>query len=142
MSDDLARGSPPTAAPEPPKDPATPSAGQEQLFGDLSGIAREAVRSPADPRLDAHLKFLGLGDAPEPRPATTTADRVGSPVMSAPEPEAGRSGLQAEVEQLRGAVARLQTEATRSADRLGQLTFVIAVLAIATVVALIVGIVR
>jgi hypothetical protein len=48
---------------EPPDD--------DQPFGDLSGVAREAVRQGADPRLDAHLARLGLtGDAaPASRPA-------------------------------------------------------------------------
>lgn len=136
MADEPVRGRRRTAAPEPPQDPATDAdPGQEQLFGDLSGIAREAVRSPADPRLDAHLAFLGLGDGPPEEPATSSA---ATPVSPAADP--GRAALQAEVDHLRATVARLQTTATEMADRLRQLTFVIAVLAIATVVALIIGI--
>jgi hypothetical protein len=143
MSDDPARGSRPTAAPpEPPKDPAIPSVGQEQLFGDLSGMAREAVRSPADPRLDTHLRFLGLGDASEPASTPSPQDGTGTPVMDVPEPDSGRAALQTEIDHLRAAVARLQTTATETSDRIRQLTFVIGVLAIATVVALIIGIVR
>ena len=140
---------------ERPRDPA--DADQEQLFGDLSGIAREAVRSPADPRLDAHLAFLGLADAPaadapagtgvagDPRQAAEpVAVMVAEPavVVDQPAGDASRSTLQADVDQLRVSVARLQTEAATHADRLRQLTFVIGVLAIATVVALIIGIVR
>lgn len=138
MADEPVRGRRRTAAPEPPNDAADPEGGQEQLFGDLSGIAREAVRSPADPRLDAHLAFLGLGDGPAPgtvaaTTADTTAPQAGDP---------GRDALQSEVDQLRASVARLHTTATQTSDRIRQLTFVIGVLAIATVVALIIGIVR
>ena len=161
MADEPARGRRRTVAPEPPKDPATePAAGQEELFGDLSGIAREAVRSPADPRLDAHLRFLGLGDTsdatttPTPGTAGTAPAAAPTPVMGDPlagppgadaavDPgSTGRPATPTEIDQLRAAVARLQTEATETSDRLRQLTFVIGVLAIATVVALIIGIVR
>jgi hypothetical protein len=140
MSDDPARGRRRTVTPEPP-DPATPAEGQEQLFGDLSGMAREAVRSPPDPRLDAHLRFRGLGDTTEPVPVGPAP----VPEVAAAEvPSAERAATPAQVEldQLRATVARLQTATTETADRIRQLTFVIGVLAIATVVALIIGIVR
>ena len=41
---------------------------------ELSRIAREAVRQPADPRLDKQLERMGLADAPAP--ATPPAPTV------------------------------------------------------------------
>ena len=44
--------------------------------GELSRIAREAVRQPPDPRLDKQLERMGLGDASqpaEPAPGQLTA---------------------------------------------------------------------
>lgn len=161
MSDAPDRSRRRTAAPGAPKAP--PAQDQEELFGDLSGIARDAVRSPADPRLDTHLAFLGLSESPADDPPADDApaeESPGIPVL-VPEPSAtpamatpasavvgatpadgAKTTSQSEVDQLRTAVARLQTASAETADRLRQLTFVIGVLAIATVVALIIGIVR
>ena len=43
--------------------PSSPKAPTE---GEMSRIAREAVRQPPDPRLDRELARMGLTDAPEP----------------------------------------------------------------------------
>jgi hypothetical protein len=51
--------------------PSSPKAPTE---GEMSRIAREAVRQPADPRLDKELARMGLTDASEP-----TESQVGQP---------------------------------------------------------------
>ena len=53
--------------------PQSPKADQTHAptEAELSRIAREAVRQPADPRLDKQLERMGLTDAPA-APATTT----------------------------------------------------------------------
>lgn len=67
-----------------PTDEAEADDPQEQLFGDLSEAAREAVRQPADPRIDAHLARMGLtGDA---APAATLSPAGASPVPARPAP--------------------------------------------------------
>ncbi len=53
--------------PQPTKAEATPT----PTDAELSRIAREAVRQPADPRLDKQLERMGLTDAP-----TTTASQA------------------------------------------------------------------
>ena len=50
---------------------------------ELSRIAREAVRQPADPRLDKQLERMGLTDAPLP-----TAPPAAAPVAILPTVEA------------------------------------------------------
>jgi hypothetical protein len=42
---------------------------------ELSRIAREAVRQPADPRLDKQLERMGLTDAPAP-PASSASTHI------------------------------------------------------------------
>jgi hypothetical protein len=51
----------PKSPPRSPKTPAAPAAGPTEE--ELSRIARQAVRQPADPRLDAELARMGLGDS-------------------------------------------------------------------------------
>ncbi|HEV8403696.1 MAG TPA: hypothetical protein VGQ31_11765 [Candidatus Limnocylindrales bacterium] len=59
--------------------PRTPKTVPAQASGpteeELSRIAREAVRQPADPRLDSELARMGLGgdDAVDPHPAPSRA---------------------------------------------------------------------
>jgi hypothetical protein len=50
---------------------------------ELSRIAREAVRQPADPRLDKQLERMGLSDAPAPTAATAKAHVAIDPTVEA-----------------------------------------------------------
>jgi hypothetical protein len=52
----------PKRPPQPTKAEPTPA----PTDAELSRIAREAVRQPADPRLDKQLERMGLTDAPAP----------------------------------------------------------------------------
>ena len=52
----------PMRPPQPAKADPTPAPTEAEL----SRIAREAVRQPADPRLDKQLERMGLTDAPAP----------------------------------------------------------------------------
>ena len=67
---------PPTQSPK-PDPPHTPTEAE------LSRIAREAVRQPADPRLDKQLERMGLSDAP-----ATHSSPAKSPVAVDPRVEA------------------------------------------------------
>lgn len=57
---------------------------------ELSRIAREAVRQPADPRLDKQLAWMGLTDDPAPE-ATPVATAPAAPVAVAPVADAIRT---------------------------------------------------
>jgi hypothetical protein len=80
MEDDIT----PKARPGSPKGPST----SEPSEGELSRIAREAVRQPPDPRLEKQLAWMGLGDgaAPTERQAATVhpADPQPTQPMSLP----------------------------------------------------------
>lgn len=63
--------------------PSAPTAEPTTSDAELSRIAREAVRQPADPRMDRQLARMGLTDGPddERRPsqatqAAATAERI------------------------------------------------------------------
>ena len=67
----------PMSRPPSPKAEPTPTPSEAEL----SRIAREAVRQPADPRLDKQLERMGLTDAPAAQsaaasPAATTTAPV------------------------------------------------------------------
>ena len=136
MRDDTTRSR--SAAADRPDD-ASPTT--DSLFGDLSEAAREAVRSPADPRLDAVLARMGLADAPEATPATTPAETTEPPapptrpepvaaaasvVDAPPDPalEARQTALASEVDRLRAAVAAQETAMAELRDRVVRLTLV------------------
>ena len=55
-----------------PSQSSKAGATQAPTEAELSRIAREAVRQPADPRLDKQLERMGLTDAPA-APATTAS---------------------------------------------------------------------
>ncbi len=61
----------PVRPPQSPKTDHTPAPTEAEL----SRIAREAVRQPADPRLDKQLERMGLTDAPAP-PAPTVSGQI------------------------------------------------------------------
>jgi uncharacterized membrane protein len=68
----------PMSRPPSPKADPTPTPSEAEL----SRIAREAVRQPADPRLDKQLERMGLTDAPA-HPAAPAASPV-APVAEDP----------------------------------------------------------
>jgi hypothetical protein len=82
---------------EPDETPMSPSqstkagAAPAPTDAELSRIAREAVRQPADPRLDKQLERMGLTDAPA-TPATTASPQ-NTQVMIDPTVEALRGRL-------------------------------------------------
>ena len=122
-----------TRSPAPDAGDAGATDAAEHPFGDLSGAAREAVRSPADPRLDAHLARLGLVDGPPTAPAPAPSH---APAAAAGVPDPQLAALQAEVERLRSAgsdheatIARLTERAAR-ATWLGTAGIVVGVLGI------------
>jgi hypothetical protein len=82
----------PKGRPVSPKtDPAA-----EPSEGELSRMAREAVRQPPDPRLDKQLARLGLVDAAEPAEPR------------APQPVGRPAELEAQIERLHDQLRRAQ----------------------------------
>jgi hypothetical protein len=65
--------------PQPPKAEPTPAPSDAEL----SRIAREAVRQPADPRLDKQLERMGLADPPAPPTSPASAGAAIDPAISA-----------------------------------------------------------
>jgi hypothetical protein len=71
----------PMSRPPSPKAEPTPTPTEAEL----SRIAREAVRQPADPRLDKQLERMGLTDAPVTHAAAAAAPASAmAPVASDP----------------------------------------------------------
>ena len=66
----------PSQSPKPEPTPAPTDA-------ELSRIAREAVRQPADPRLDKQLERMGLTDAPAPPASQAKANAAVDPTVEA-----------------------------------------------------------
>jgi uncharacterized membrane protein len=82
----------PKGQPRTPK--TTPAAAAGPTEEELSRIAREAVRQPADPRLDRELERMGLG---------------GEPVDAHPvQPRARVATIGPELEQLHADIRRLE----------------------------------
>jgi uncharacterized membrane protein len=67
----------PMSRPASPRAEPTPTPTEAEL----SRIAREAVRQPADPRLDRQLERMGLTDSP---PGSAPATTATTPVISDP----------------------------------------------------------
>jgi hypothetical protein len=101
----------------PPDEDVEPNGPSESAFGDLSGAAREAVRSPADPRLDAHLARLGLTDGPPTTRAPSGRPAEGPAEGGLSEEAATRSAMATELERLRAAVAGQETSLAEARDR-------------------------
>jgi hypothetical protein len=141
MADDIPRAPRRSATPEATPEERPSKDQQDGLFADLSGMAREAVRSPADPRLDAHLAFLGLGEDPVPAMGDAADPTPGGPTAATRMEPTSMTGS-SEIDQLRASVARLERTVAEAEARLRQLTFVIGVIAIASVLALIITIAR
>jgi hypothetical protein len=86
----------PPKEPRSPQEKSTPPPAPTPTEGEMSRIAREAVRQPPDPRLDKELARMGLMD-PEPAEARP-GQRTGQSVEVGPE-----------LERLRKEYRRLQT---------------------------------
>ena len=69
----------------PMRPPQSPAADPPHAPTDaeLSRIAREAVRQPADPRLDKQLERMGLTDAPAPPSSPANAQVAIDPTVEA-----------------------------------------------------------
>ena len=70
-----------------PSQPAKAETTPTPTDAELSRIAREAVRQPADPRLDKQLERMGLTDAPA---ATASQAKAHVPIDPAVEAFQGR----------------------------------------------------
>jgi hypothetical protein len=69
----------PVRPPQPTKTDPTHAPSEAEL----SRIAREAVRQPADPRLDKQLERMGLTDAPAPTATPTNVQVASDPTVEA-----------------------------------------------------------
>jgi hypothetical protein len=99
-----------------------PRAAQADSTPDLSEAARAVVRDPGDPRTDAFLAALGLGDDPPP-----AAGRPGTALT----PEADElPALRARVGELEAALAAASTRARRLGIALGIALVVVVILAL------------
>jgi hypothetical protein len=74
---------PPDETPVSPSQSPKPEPTSAPTDAELSRIAREAVRQPADPRLDKQLERMGLSDAPAPTAATAKAHVAIDPTVEA-----------------------------------------------------------
>ncbi len=121
--------------------PAEDEAADAAQAAELSRAAREAVRQPADPRIDRQLAWMGLaeeepGAGGDGGPAEIVADerrddaRVSEPVMA----EAAETGPNsAGLDDLRASVAALSALVERAEGRFRALAVVVAVEAVAIV---------
>ena len=91
-----------TPASRPPSraEPVTPPSDAE-----LSRIAREAVRQPADPRLDKQLAWMGLTDDPAPVAAPPVAAPPVAPVASA----SGAVAMESDLARIESRLRRLES---------------------------------
>ena len=95
---------------------------------ELSHIAREAVRQPADPRIDAHLARMGLtGDADAAVQATSTPKHASPTVPD----------LTLEVAALRASVTALEAKLDLTIGRLRLVSFGLVAVAVVAAIALV-----
>lgn len=111
-------------------DTATGSAGtdegepelDDETAAELSRAAREAVRQPADPRIDRQLARMGLAPAPdETEPASPPGRAPARPTPS----EAELARLRTEVETAHDDLAVTRSALARTRGRLDLLTWVV-----------------
>jgi hypothetical protein len=109
-------------------DPATEPAGTEdgeppvddETAAELSRAAREAVRQPADPRIDRQLARMGLAPPSEDAGAATPPER--------PSGRAAPTALEmvrSELDGVRDTVAATRASLDRTRSRLDMLTWVV-----------------
>jgi tetrahydromethanopterin S-methyltransferase subunit F len=97
-----------------------------QAPADLSAAARAIVRDPGDPRIDAHLAALGLGD--ENAPAIARARQ--------------QAGAAAEVAELRRQIGELERELESGRARIRGLAITLIAAAVAILILLAVAVLR
>ena len=73
----------PDETPVSPSQPTKAEATPAPTDAELSRIAREAVRQPADPRLDKQLERMGLTDAPAATASSAKAHTAIDPTVEA-----------------------------------------------------------
>jgi hypothetical protein len=123
----------------------------------LSRAAREAVRQPADPRLEKSFARLGLftdeeTPAAPPRPGEPVPDPGRGPAPARPAPVVPAVGsispavdldpLRADVSALQAAVSAVQASADRLESRLGTITWLAVALLVAVGLLAVVVLVR
>jgi hypothetical protein len=91
----------PKGRPRPPK--AEPMAAPSEA--ELSRMAREAVRQPADPRLDKQLAWMGLLDTDEPPEPGAAEPHAAEPHAAGPRAAAARAA-QARAAEARAAASQ------------------------------------
>jgi len=106
------------------------AASEDGPFGDLSKAARDAVRQPADPRLEAQIARLGLSPDAEPtrRPRLRKADAEPS--------------LVADTERIVESLAAARSATDRLARRVEVLTYVLVGLAVVLTIVIVLTLVR
>jgi hypothetical protein len=104
-----------TTAPADPDDDDTDDVADEARAAELSRAAREAVRGPADPRIDRQLARMGLA------PAEDDADAIPSRV----DRQAGRPVRAEELEAVRATLTATQAGLDRTRGRVDLLTWVV-----------------
>lgn len=111
--------------------PADPAAEEAARAAELSRAAREAVRQPADPRIDRQLARMGLAPSDGQPPE---APQAASP---------GRGVRPGELERLDAALADAEATVARLGRRLNALTWVVTIEGVAiALLALVVLLVR
>jgi hypothetical protein len=118
-----------TPASRPPSTKSEPMAPPSDA--ELSRIAREAVRQPADPRLDKQLAWMGLTD--DPAAATPVAAEPAAPAAVAPVADAI---LASEAMAAKPDLALIEARLNRLAWIVWTLVVAVVILAIAVVVLL------
>jgi hypothetical protein len=121
--DETPPSGPPTTKAEPTAPPSD---------ADLSRIAREAVRQPADPRLDKQLAWMGLTDDPAAA-ATPVAAAPAAPPAVAP---VGDATLASEAMAAKPDLALIEARLNRLAWIVWTLVVAVVILAVAVVVLL------
>jgi hypothetical protein len=95
---------------------------------ELSHIAREAVRQPADPRIDAHLARMGLTGDPDVAATPPTAAKPAPPTLP---------DLAPEVAALRASVTALEARLDLATGRLRLVSFGLVAVAVVAAIALV-----
>jgi hypothetical protein len=122
---------------------ASPAGDDEQAEA-LSRAAREAVRQPADPRLERSFAKLGLFSDDDNPTATTDPARPGTPPQPPPSPAAtvGSAATSVDLEPLHVQLATLQATTERLERRVGTATTLLIGLAVAIAVLIVLAVVR
>jgi hypothetical protein len=113
----------------PPPEPTPQPTPEELQAAELSRAAREAVRHPADPRIDRQLARMGLAESTEEPPREDGA-RVPARVVRAED----LARLEDELAEAREAAADAQARLARADRRLQLLTWAVTIEGIAVAI--------